>query len=199
MSDPASDDGRPASADDRIVEATLGLIAEHGLGAITMRQIADTAGVARQTVYNHYTDIDAIVVAAIRRHNDESLAMIDAALAVVEHPGAKLEQLVRHFVAIGAHAQHGTGLEQGLGPSAREALAGHDAALDERIRTILDEGRTSGVFRPDLDPRTDAVLIRHLLSGLTQQAAATPDTAGLAATGCRTILAAVTAPGSDPG
>lgn len=192
MTDPSSGHDRLASADDRIIAATLGLIAEHGLGAITMREIADTAGVARQTLYNHYADVDAIVVSAIRRHNDESLAMIDAALAVVEDPAAKLEQLVRHFVAIGAHAQHGTGLEHGLGPAARAALARHDEALDDRIRTILDEGRRSGAFRSDLDAVTEAVLIRHLLAGLTDLAAGTEDPAALAATGTRTVLAAVT-------
>lgn len=191
-----SQEGGPApSADDRIIEATLGLIAEHGLGAITMSKIADTAGVARQTLYNHYPDVDRIVVAAVGRHNRESIDLLDAALAVVDRPAAKLEQLVRHSVSIGAHAHHSGGLEHGLSPAAREALGGYDQALEERIRTILDDGLRSKAFRADLDPPTDAVLIRHILTGLTQQAATAPNAAELATSGSRTVLAAVSAHG----
>ena len=180
------------SVSDRIIEATLRLIAEHGLGDITMRRIAENAGVARQTLYNHYRDVDSIVVEAVIRHNQESIQLLDASLSVVDRPEDKLEQVVRHTVAIGAHGHHGSGLDRGLGPDARSALRRHDAAIGERIHEILEDGRRTGAFRADLDPATDAVLIRHALIGLAEQAATTPDPAGLAETGTRTVLAAVT-------
>lgn len=183
-----------ATPNDRIIEATLGLIAEHGLGSITMREIAEVAGVARQTLYNHYPDVDSIVVAAMDRHNRESIELLDRALAVVDGPSAKLEQLVRHSVSIGAHGHDATGLEHGLSPTAREALTGYDEALDDRIRAILEDGQRAGAFRSDLDANTDAVLIRHLLRGLTSQASTAQDASELAASGTRTVLAAVMDP-----
>jgi AcrR family transcriptional regulator len=180
------------SADDRIIEAALSLITRDGLGAVTMLKIAETAGVARQTLYNHYPDVDSIVVEATSRHNRESIRLLEASLRVVDQPEDKLEQLVRHMVSIGAHAHHASGIEHGLSASAREALGEYDTELDLQIRSILKAGLRSGGFRHDLSPDIDAVLIRHILNGLTDQAAETPENAAaLAATGTRTILAAV--------
>lgn len=184
--------GSRSSVNDRIVEATLQLIAEQGLGDMTMLEIAENAGVARQTLYNHYPDVDSIVVTAVARHNQESIQLLDASLRVVDRPEDKLKQIVRHTVAIGAHGHHATGFEYGLGPDARVVVRGYDAALAERIHEILEEGQQTGAFRTDLDPNIDALLIRHILIGLAEQAATTSDPAGLAETGARTVLAAVT-------
>jgi AcrR family transcriptional regulator len=190
--DPTGADPR-ASADDRIIEAALSLIATDGLGAVTMLKIAETAGVARQTLYNHYPDVDSIVVEAISRHNRESIQKLEASLRVVDQPADELEQLVRHMVSIGSHAHHASGIAHGLSAGARATLREYDDVLDRRIRQILEDGRQTGEFRHDLTPEVDAVLIRHLLNGLAHQAAETPTRAAtLAATGIRTVLAAVT-------
>jgi AcrR family transcriptional regulator len=181
-----------ASSDDRIIEATLTLIAREGLKAVTMRRIAETAGVARQTLYNHYPDIDTIVAGAVGRHQRESIQLLDAALSVVDDPASRLEQLVRHVVSLGAHAHHGLGIQHGLSADARATLGAYDEELDRRIRRILEEGRRAGAFRPDLSPDVDATLIRYLLGGLAELAGGAPDErAGLASIGTRTVLAAV--------
>jgi AcrR family transcriptional regulator len=188
------------SSDDRIIEATLRLIARDGLGSVTMRGVAAAAGVSRQTLYNYYPDVDSIAAEAVRRHNLESIRMLEAALRVVERPGDKLEQLVRHVVSIGAHAHHTPGIEGGLSASARAALSEYDRAIDEQIRSILEDGKRTGDFRQDLDPAVDALLIRHLLAGLEQRATAIPDdAAALATTGTRTVLAAVGRRPATPG
>lgn len=181
-----------ASVGDRIIMATLGLIAEDGLGSLTMMQIAEAAGVARQTLYNHYPDIDSIVAEAIGRHNRESIEMLEAAMRVVDRPEDKLEQLVRHSVSVGAHANHAPGIEYGLSAGARATLRGYDDAVVSRIREVLEDGRESGSFRADLSPAVDAALIRHMLDGLAAQSAAAPDdAAAIAIAGSRTVLAAV--------
>jgi len=184
--------GGAASPDDRIIEAALTLIAEQGLGGVTMSGIADTAGVARQTLYNHYPDIDSIVAEAISRHNRESIDLLEASQRVVDLPEDKLEQLVRHVVSIGAHAHHARGFHLGLSADARATLGAYDETLDRRIREILAEGQRTGVFRSDLTPDIDAILIRHALNGLLDLATGAPDQAAqLATTGTRTLLAAV--------
>lgn len=190
---PGGTGGRP-SAQDRIVHATLTLIAADGLGGLSMARIAATAGVARQTLYNHYPDVDSIVAAAVERHNHESLRLLESALRVVDDPSGKLEHLVRHTVALGAHGHHAAGIEQGLSAGARATLVEYHHALDRHIHDVLDEGRRQGTFRPDLDPDLDAILIRHLLNGLAELSATTPEHApAIAATGTRTVLAAVSA------
>ena len=186
---PASE---PRSTDERIIHAALTLIAERGIGAVTMRSIAETAGIVRQTLYNHYGDIDSIVAAALKRHNEESIQLLESALRVMDNPSGKLEQLVRHVVSIGAHAHHAPGIEHALSPDAQATLAEYHTALDASIRGILEQGQRSGVFRSDLSFDLDSTLVRHMLDGLAEQAAQTPDqAAAITSTGIRTIRAAL--------
>lgn len=180
------------TTDDRIIHATLTLISKHGLGAVTMSQVADVAGVARQTLYNHYGDIDSIVAAAIDRHNRESIDLLEAALQIAESPSDKIEQMVRHFVMVGSHAHHAFDFGIGLSADVRATLDIYKEAVEQHISDILEEGRQSGDFRPDLTPEIDTILARALLDGLYELAANTPDQAArIATTGTRTILAAL--------
>jgi AcrR family transcriptional regulator len=184
-------DSRTATRD-RITNAALSLIASDGLGSVTMRSIAEKAGVARQTLYNHYPDVDSIVVAAVDRHNQESIRLLESTLAVVDAPEDKIEQLVRHVAAVGAHTHHAPGIEHGLSAAARAKLGDYDLAVERNIRQIVEEGKAAGVFRHDLHRDVDVGLIRRMLGELSEQASQSPDDAAAIATaGTRTILAAV--------
>lgn len=180
------------SSEERIIHAALTLIADAGLGSVTMRGIAETAGIARQTLYNHFPDVDSIVAAALKRHNEESIRLLGSALRTVDDPSRRLEQLVRHVVSVGTHVNHTPGIEHGLSPEARATLQEYQEALDTSIRQILEDGQRSGVFRSDLSLDLDTALVRHMLDGLTEQAARRPDGAAVIASGgIRTITAAL--------
>jgi AcrR family transcriptional regulator len=177
---------------DRIIHATLTLISEHGLGAVTMSQVAEVAGVARQTLYNHYGDIDSIVAAAIDQHSRESLDLLKAALQIAGSPSDKLEQMVRHFVMVGSHAHHAFDFGIGVSADVRASLDTYKEAVEQHLRDILEDGRRGGDFRPDLTPEIDVILARALLDGLYELAADTPEQASrIATTGTRTVLAAL--------
>lgn len=181
------------TTDDRIIHAALALISREGLGAVTMRSIAETAGIARQTLYNHYPDIDSIVAEAIKRHNRESIRLLESSLRVADDPTDKLDQLVRHVVAVATHAHHARGIEHGLSSDARATLNDYHETLDRSIRGILEEGQRGGSFRQDLSLDLDTRIVRHILNGLAEQAALTPDRApAITATGMNTIRAAIT-------
>lgn len=192
MTDPEVAGSAGATTRDRIVHATLMLIGEQGLSGVTMSAVADTAGIARQTLYNHYPDVDSIVAAAISQHAAESVELLDAAMRVVEKPLDRLGQLIRHVAATTAHAPHTLDVRSSLSPEARASLIEFDVALDGLIAGILEEGRDEGVFRADLDGAVDTVLVRHLLEGLSASVAAAPDRAAEITTiATRTILASV--------
>lgn len=180
-----------ASVSDRIIHATLQLIGEHGLGGVTMTSIAKGAGIARQTLYNHYADVDTIVASAIGRHNDEAIELLEGAIAVVDSPTARLEQLVRHVAAVSdSHTR--LLAAPTLSRAARESLAAYDTALDGILREILESGRETGEFRANLEPSLDAVIVRHLLEGVADLVAADPDAAvAIVAASTNTITAAV--------
>jgi AcrR family transcriptional regulator len=180
------------SINDRIIHATLTLISEHGLGAVTMSRVADTADVARQTLYNHYNDIDNIVASAIDQHNRESIDLLGATLEMAESPTGKIEQMVRHFVMVGSHARHAFDFGAGLSADARVTLDSYNDAVEQHIRVILEDGRRSGDFRPSIAPEFDTVLLRALLEGVHELAADEPEQASrIVTTGTRTILAAL--------
>jgi AcrR family transcriptional regulator len=180
------------TTDDRIIHATLTLISEHGLGTVTMSRVADVAGVARQTLYNHYGDIDSIVAVAIERHNRESIDLLEAALQIAESPTDKIEQIVRHFVMVGSHAHDAIDFGSGLSAGVRATLDSYNEAIEGHIRSILEDGQESGDFRPDLAPEIDTILTRSLLDGVYELAAHTPDqVARIASVGTRTVLAAL--------
>jgi AcrR family transcriptional regulator len=180
------------SVNDRIIHATLTLISEQGLGAVTMSRVADTAGVARQTLYNHYDDIDNIVATAIDRHNQESIGLLGAGLEMAESPTGKIEQMVRHFVMVGSHARHTFDFGTGLSADTRVVLDSYNDAVEQHVRGILEDGRRSGDFRPNITPEIDTVLIRALLEGLSELASDAPEQASrIVTTGTRTILAAL--------
>jgi AcrR family transcriptional regulator len=178
--------------DDRIIHASLILISEHGLGGVTMSQVATAAGVARQTLYNHYGDIDSIVAATIERHDRQSIELLEASLQIAESPIDRLGQMVRHFASIGAHEHHSHDLRGGLAAELRASLGGYQNVVEDHIWRIVDDGQQTGDFRKDLVLEIDTVLVRALLDGVRCLAADSPDqVATVAATGLRTIVAAL--------
>lgn len=58
-------DEQRATARRIIVDAALALFLEHGYGGTTIDDVADRAGVARRTVYNHFSSKAEILLAAI--------------------------------------------------------------------------------------------------------------------------------------
>ena len=180
---------------ERIMEAALGLIVERGLGGVTMTAVAEAAGVSRQTVYNHFEGVDAIVGATIAAHQADSIRSLEALLATVDNPSGRVEHLVRHAAAMASHGHGAPGLQHGLSPGVQEILDGHTAELRSLIARILKDGVESGEFRSDLDPESDAVLVQRVLDGVGDLVAADPDgVARIVARSTRTVLAAVMVP-----
>jgi AcrR family transcriptional regulator len=183
------------STQERITEAALTLISERGLSDVTMIDVARTAGIARQTLYNHYPDIDTIVADALNRHNQDSIDQLRSAVAVVNTPTDKVTQLVRHIAQISIHTGHTIDLDRSLAPQHRASLTQFTDAIDELTATAIAEGQTDGSFRLDLDPTIDTALVRHILVGISNLIAVNPEDAPtIAATGTRTILSALTNP-----
>ena len=161
---------------DRIIQAALTLIAERGLTSVTMVAVAEEAGVARATLYNNYPDIPSILADAAAAHNEEAIAGLRQALAVVNTPVERLGQLVRHLAALATHG-HALAHQEGLPPQWRERVGAFDRELDAQISAIVDGGVASGDFRADLDVAAVTVVVRHSLAGMSEMIAHAPDRA----------------------
>ncbi|MDJ0961759.1 MAG: TetR/AcrR family transcriptional regulator [Acidimicrobiia bacterium] len=180
-----------SNARQRIIEATLDLMAEHGMSGITMSGIADAAGVARQTLYNHFPSVEDIVAAALEAHRvdigDELRVMLDS----FDDPADQLAAVVRHVAVSAAHHGPLPAFRGGLSAQVRATLADHDQALLSLIAEVLAAGKASGTFRIDLDPDRDAHLIHAMLQRVPALAAADTDAAEVITVVTKTVLAAV--------
>ncbi len=159
----------------RITEATFALLAEHGLAGITMSAIAAEAGIARQTLYNHFPDVDSILAAAMAEHHHDDLRTLAGMLDTIPTASGRLEHLARHTTVTAA--QHGAvpDLLQGLAPAARDVARDHDEQVRGMIRDTLTHGQHTGEVALEIDPELHAVLVHHLLDGAAELAAAHPD------------------------
>jgi AcrR family transcriptional regulator len=79
-----------------IVEATLGLVLEHGEG-VTTRQIAQAAGIAEGTIFRAFADKDELLAAVLDAGLDPE--PLERALATID-PMLPLDDLVTRAVAI---------------------------------------------------------------------------------------------------
>jgi len=147
----------------RIIQAALGLIAERGLGGVTMSAIAKEAGVTRQTLYNHFPDLDAIVITVLEQHaesvTDELQRLLDTASGAI----ARVEQLVRHTMANAHHTHQMGSLTSGLSAAAQTRIHQFIQARREVIADVIEGGIDEGVFRPDLDPSAASLVIDRML------------------------------------
>lgn len=187
------------STRDRIIEAALGLMTEHGFAGVTMKAVAETAGIARQTLYNHFPDVDSIVAEAIEAHQIESLESLRSVLATIESPVARLEHLVRQAAAAAVHHHPAVGIQHGLSAEMQATLHRHDAELLSIIESTLQAGVESDEFRADLDVNRDTQLIKRMLDAVADLVSTDPE--GLHATVAavtRTLLASVATTGAGP-
>lgn len=181
-----------ATTRERIIDATLTLIAERGLSAVTMVEVAKTAGVARATLYNHYPDVPTILAEAATVHNTHAIDGLRQALSVVNSPPAQVEQLIRYVASISARG-HTIQAHHGLPPELRNRLNAFDTELEIHIRTALTDGIANDDFRASLDLDATTTLLRYALIGISELVANTPDQAAdIVSNTLQTVLAAIT-------
>ena len=56
---------------ERILEKTEALMFRYGMKSVTMDDIAREVGISKKTIYQHYEDKDAIVLAMVSAHFEE--------------------------------------------------------------------------------------------------------------------------------
>jgi AcrR family transcriptional regulator len=143
----------------RILDAASHLVETDGLDGVTMRRLAERAGVSYATVYNLVGAKEDVLVAVLRA-GLEDLADKLAALESgdpLQRAEAMVTGMVEHFVARPA-------LYQPLLQAVHEPAAGA-RGLPIRLRTIarhealIREAIDQGLLRDELDPH---VLARHI-------------------------------------
>lgn len=139
----------------KMFDAALELIAEKGFTCTTVDEIVERAGVAKGTVYYHFTSKTELVQALIAERQEGLVALFRTAVASTGDPSAKLEALVRTELEwIRDNRAFAKLLMTELW---REERVWHESLTLLReeivgyIRDAIAEGITAGIFRPDVD------------------------------------------------
>jgi AcrR family transcriptional regulator len=166
---------------DRILDAAERCMNRYGLG-VSMRDVATEAGLSRGSLYRYFGDRETLVAAVLERAADRFVARVASRIDRERTIADELAEAIT-FVASSAR-RLGQGLGSGHGhgnrlgptvahlPAERETpltavLVGHPGWVAHRWvafwRARLDEARTQGQVRADLDVDHAAEWITRVL------------------------------------
>ena len=146
---------------DAILDTTAGLVAEHGLHAVTMSQIAEEVGIGRATLYKHFPGVEAILIAWHERHVAGHLAHLAEVRDRAGGPGERLEAVLEAYAQIVHERPRGSELAALVHRGEHIALA--QQQLSAMIRDLLTAAAESGDVRDDVAPEELAAYCVHAL------------------------------------
>ena len=145
-----------------ILHTAATLVAERGLHAVTMSEIAEQAGIGRATLYKYFPDVEAILVAWHDQHVAEHLERLAAARERVADPGERLAAVLETY-ALQVHARpHGTELASVVHRGEHFARAQRE--LHGFVRDLLVAAAAAGAVRSDVAPDELAAYCLHALA-----------------------------------
>ncbi|QUQ63988.1 TetR/AcrR family transcriptional regulator [Kutzneria sp. CA-103260] len=131
----------------RILEVARDLLAEDG--DASLNSIAKAAGVGPGTLYRHFPNREALVLAVYRA---EVQRLVDAAPELLDKE-PPLVALRRWFERLAAQIRIKHGLGDALSAAAQDAVTNETyGPVIGAIELILRAGEKDGTIRPDLDP-----------------------------------------------
>lgn len=136
-----------------IRKAGLKLIHEHGYEAMTLRQLAAEVGVQVGSLYNHISTKQDLLYDLIKTHMNElfaELAKVEANsidLGPVERLKAFIVFHVTYHILRKREVFIGASELRSLDPNHYEDIVGLRRQYEKRLMTILEDGRTQGLFQ----------------------------------------------------
>jgi len=133
-------------------DTACALIAEHGVEAVSLREISQAAGVSHTAAYRHYADKQALL-AAIAEDGFRQLADINRR-TIAETPGGPAPQLMacgRAYVRFGVQHPHVLQLMFGQAIPDWSTHPSLQQASEDLARTLADvvaAGQTAGAMQP---------------------------------------------------
>lgn len=153
---------------ERLIEATRELLWERGYVGTSPRAIQQRAEAGQGSMYHHFDGKPALARAAVRRSAEGVRARADADLSVRGSARERVRGYLLRERAVLRGCQVG-GLSQDpevvADPELRAPLEETFAWLRGRLTRVLEEGRDSGEFGPELDTSSVAAAIVAVVQG----------------------------------
>ena len=141
----------------RILEAAIDVIAEHGFFSARVSDIANRAGVADGTIYLYFKNKEQILMAAISTPFSAFMERARGEIAKSGNPRQQLRNLAQlHLGGLGANRNLAIVFQTELRQSARFLAQFSRHQLKQYfdlVREIVREGQRTGVFRPELSDK----------------------------------------------
>lgn len=158
MKRPSETAARPANgASDkyqRILDAAIEVIAEHGFFHSRVAEIADRAGVADGTIYLYFKNKDELLMAAIDSAFHRFIRRARTALAQIPEPTEKLRRMAfLHLEGLGSDRNLAIVFQTELRHSLKFlGQFSHNLLVEyfDLIKSVVREGQEAGVFRTDI-------------------------------------------------
>jgi len=149
---------------DAILDTSAAVVAEHGLRAVTMSQIAEETGIGRATLYKYFSDVEAILLAWHERQITGHLEYLAEVRDQAGDAGGRLEAVLEAFALI-SHQFHGH-LNRELAAFLHrdEQVVRAQQQLRDLVRELLTEGAQTGDIRDDVAPDELANYCLHALT-----------------------------------
>ncbi|GAA1855896.1 TetR/AcrR family transcriptional regulator [Pseudonocardia ailaonensis] len=150
----------------RVFAALRELLYGRGFDAVTLAGVATAAGVGRSSIYNHFPDRQALLIAFVEHEAGRYVADLEAALAAAPTPTEQLAAFVRLQVQrlTEFHLPPGQALAAALDPSAYRRIAAHADPIGERLSGIVRAGIEAAEMAVPGDPEVVVAMIGSALS-----------------------------------
>lgn len=172
----------------KILSTARRLFVQQGYTATSMRQVAETAGIGKATIYHHFSDKQSIVIALLQ----SNLSRMDEALQRVRNesdPRRRIEVAVEASVDFLFESADIMQVIRREVPGGRDQMQRSFTKMFQEYMTLLTDaiqrGIEQGIFRP-VNPADTARVLMIMIQGtftmtyLINERAQTPQQAAIA-------------------
>jgi len=135
---------------DATLDTAAALVAERGLHAVTMSEIAEKTGIGRATLYKYFPDVESILFAWHERQLASHLQQLVDVRDRASDPGERFAAVLEAYALIHHQLRHAHATELAAIVHRGDHLVRAEHHLRALVREVLDNAVRAGKVRADL-------------------------------------------------